>query len=1141
MKNKYKLISIITILMMILLAAQLVSAAHTHTSVITPEWKTASTSTLYTLVVTNNGADSIDWVKITKPVDFGNVACGGAPTDWTLEASSITYCTYTTTTDLMNVSDSETFTVTTTTAASTNTYSWSTRTRDDQEVYVTTNPTSKIDADVPTAALTYNDTDGVFKDEQVVTITATFNEPLADSPKVKLAIDNSELTAAEMTKVTTTSYTYVYTVQAAGNIATATASLSIGTDVAGNVIIAVPTSGATFEIDNSAPTISSTAPAASAFIKTQTASYTLDEAVASGAIIFTRTGGTADGNIHNCTLQGTALNTGAHTGLTLETETDACADWANPLVDGTEYTVTFDATDAADNAATTITNTVVTYDNSAPIFSVTDDVSATWVATDDIVFTVASAAAGAGTTHDYVFTDDATCDGTVTFTSATDFTAAGDTITVNSEDYVNKYICLREDDVAGNMGYQSVGPFKIDTAVASIVVTDDVVGSYVQTDDIIFTMTYGASGAGDTDYVIAADTTCDVSVNFDSATNYVSGDTITCANEATYDGKYLCLRSRDAKGDEGTETYTYQATGLLKIDTSAPTVSFDPDSATWTSTAIDVTITGADGSGSGIAKIYYKTVVKDVSCPNVGVGYTEVTGSAPVEIAISTDGEWEICAYAQDVAENTAGAATKSGVYQYDTDVPTIQSGTYVHSSKVLTLTFDDTLTEATKTKVSIANSNDYPTSGAGFTLGDDDACTQDGSTDATCTLSNANKNTISSWDGQEDDTLYISVGAGAVKDKASQNNTAGITSITGSDWTKDTVAPTYASNTYNTGTGILTITLSENLIAGTSNVNLSKIYIVGSDSTVTYLTGSTVDSVSTATATITLSSLTKAWLNGLTIASSYLRFDAGALQDLAANSIVANVGDNAVTVDSTNPALESVTSYNYATKELTLVFNETIKYSLVNVSEIVIGITATGGNSITLDGATVTTSANSETIVITLTDAQRDIIQDTFGTPSALYIRLGASAVTDLGDNTNDALSTGIAVSTITHKDQIALISGWNLISTPFTMAAAKDTFEELLDGYNYTVYEYSGEWAQEDYVDPLYGYLVNVNQSGVITLSYDEDADLSKPYRNLDSRKSYTITTPSSISKTEKSIRINSPGVEGQKVITLPASLLK
>src|SRR5436309_7358473 len=79
---------------------------------------------------------------------------------------------------------------------------------------------------------------------------------MADSPAPTIAISavtgGTALAATTMTKVNATTYTYPYTVQA-GN-GTATVTMSIGTDVAGNVVTATPTSGATFTVDNTAPT-----------------------------------------------------------------------------------------------------------------------------------------------------------------------------------------------------------------------------------------------------------------------------------------------------------------------------------------------------------------------------------------------------------------------------------------------------------------------------------------------------------------------------------------------------------------------------------------------------------------------------------------------------------------------------------------------------------------------------------------------------------------------------------------------------------------------------------------------------------------------------------------------------------------------
>ena len=160
-------------------------------------------------------------------------------------------------------------------------------------------------------------------------------------------------------------------------IASGASTLSVQLcDAAGNCSTSSGGDNKAITADYVVPTITSTAPATNAFIKTETVSYALSEAAvaASGVIVFTQTSGSADGNSpHACVLQETALNSGAHAGLVLATGANACVSWANPLVSSAIYTVTFNASDAAGNPATMITNTGVTFDNVAPTGTVTVD------------------------------------------------------------------------------------------------------------------------------------------------------------------------------------------------------------------------------------------------------------------------------------------------------------------------------------------------------------------------------------------------------------------------------------------------------------------------------------------------------------------------------------------------------------------------------------------------------------------------------------------------------------------------------------------------------------------------------------------------------------------------------------------------
>jgi hypothetical protein len=107
-----------------------------------------------------------------------------------------------------------------------------------------------FDKTAPTATVTYSK--NLVKVNDSLTITATFSEALADTPLVQIGVSGSETVgAANMTKISATQYTYTYTV---GNgTGTATVSFGVGTDLAGNLIIATPSSGTTYTIDNTAP------------------------------------------------------------------------------------------------------------------------------------------------------------------------------------------------------------------------------------------------------------------------------------------------------------------------------------------------------------------------------------------------------------------------------------------------------------------------------------------------------------------------------------------------------------------------------------------------------------------------------------------------------------------------------------------------------------------------------------------------------------------------------------------------------------------------------------------------------------------------------------------------------------------------
>lgn len=108
---------------------------------------------------------------------------------------------------------------------------------------------------IVTGAITYSVAHAT-KTGDTQVITADFSYPLKDSPVVKIALSGSQTVAATvMTKVTASQYTFEHTV-GTGN-GDCTCAFSVGIDLAGNAITAIPSSGASFVVDNTVPTLSS--------------------------------------------------------------------------------------------------------------------------------------------------------------------------------------------------------------------------------------------------------------------------------------------------------------------------------------------------------------------------------------------------------------------------------------------------------------------------------------------------------------------------------------------------------------------------------------------------------------------------------------------------------------------------------------------------------------------------------------------------------------------------------------------------------------------------------------------------------------------------------------------------------------------
>lgn len=211
-----------------------------------------------------------------------------------------------------------------------------------------------------------------------VTWTQTGGSADGSSPHVQ-ALTGTELNSGAHNNVTLTN--------APTLVSGAIYSISFdATDLAGNNATTVTRTGITF--DNTAPVFSAVTPLDNAFVSTNAVTYTLSEDLASGTIVYTRTGGTADANSpHSHTLSAGERSAGSHS---------FTPSLAQALVSGTIYTITFSGSDAAGNPATAVNHTNVTFDNTNPTISTTAPATGAFVNTTMVSYTL-SELCGSGT------------------------------------------------------------------------------------------------------------------------------------------------------------------------------------------------------------------------------------------------------------------------------------------------------------------------------------------------------------------------------------------------------------------------------------------------------------------------------------------------------------------------------------------------------------------------------------------------------------------------------------------------------------------------------------------------------------------------------------------------------------------------
>ena len=226
--------------------------------------------------------------------------------------------------------------------------------------------TFTIDTTAPSVSLTNNDGDNVINNSSsVVTITATFNEAMTDSPTITIGNGVSNVT---MTKSSTTIWTYYLNMASWGGSGASAVVTVTGSDIAGNAYSG--TDSITFTIDNTAPTVNITTSDSDNIVKSAdsniTVTATFNEAMATAPRI------TIGSAVNNTALTATSSTTWTYT-------------WNISSVTEGSYTVTVTGTDLAGNAYAGSDKITITLDSTAPTVTLTNSDSDNLIAASDTV------------------------------------------------------------------------------------------------------------------------------------------------------------------------------------------------------------------------------------------------------------------------------------------------------------------------------------------------------------------------------------------------------------------------------------------------------------------------------------------------------------------------------------------------------------------------------------------------------------------------------------------------------------------------------------------------------------------------------------------------------------------------------------
>jgi hypothetical protein len=219
-----------------------------------------------------------------------------------------------------------------------------------------TNTNISVDSSPPTVvSISFQNPVNALTNATSVTFRVVFSEAVtnvdaSDFTKTLTGVAGGAIT---VTPVSATTYDVSFPVSGSGTIRLDVLSSATIIDAAGSAYTSNFITGPVYNLDQVAPVFSNITPNPTSTVTGTQVGYTLSENLGSGTITWTRTGGTADTNVHIQNLSGTELNSGAHPSFLLTN--------SPTLVAGTVYSIAFSGTDLAGNNSQVVTSTNITY------------------------------------------------------------------------------------------------------------------------------------------------------------------------------------------------------------------------------------------------------------------------------------------------------------------------------------------------------------------------------------------------------------------------------------------------------------------------------------------------------------------------------------------------------------------------------------------------------------------------------------------------------------------------------------------------------------------------------------------------------------------------------------------------------------